>query len=486
MSQKRRVKEGGLDHEAAYRQLPAEEPNHTYVILNTPQGPSLWRHNVLLFGSTASVWSYCRVADFMTWLNRCALLLPMLHFVDDFGSVETDDLAESGFESTQQLGGALGLKFKDSKEQPPARQHKLQGVTVTLADDEATVAMPEVRAERIDAHLKQILLDGQLSPKEASWLAGKLQFVAQSLFGKASAAALRPIYKRAQAGHFRGSQGKWQLSEALREAIGFLRLRLQRSRPRVVRYEVEERAVIYADAFLELDGKRYKPAEIETAPTWGSRPPASFVNGWGFVATIGQRTFFAAGSVPFWFARHFASKRAYIYMLEVVAQLLPLQAVLPARLLLFVVNESARHALTKGFGNCRNLNRLLQVAWQFFEKQSWWPVWQRVASSANVSNGVSRFDFAFTYDQGWEWCASEYEKFFRRLLRAVEASRLRSFELVVLARAVRAVRCEIMVAGVAPMATVACRPAQTLKAGASRTKSTPPAESFQEESRLHL
>ena len=107
-------------------------------------------------------------------------------------------------------------------------------------------------------------------------------------------------------------------------------------------------------------------------------------------------------------------------MLEVVAQLLPLlalQAVLPAQLLLFVDNEPARHALTKGFGNCRNLNRLLEVAWQFFEKQSWWPVWQRVASSANVSDGVSRFDFAFAYDQGW----GEYEKFFRRLLSSVEA-----------------------------------------------------------------
>ena len=82
----------GVDHEAAFRQLPAD-PNHTFVILQTPSGPTLWRHNVLMFGSTASVWSYCRVADFMAWLMRCLLLVPMLHFVDDFGAAETADVA---------------------------------------------------------------------------------------------------------------------------------------------------------------------------------------------------------------------------------------------------------------------------------------------------------------------------------------------------------------------------------------------------------
>ena len=87
----------GLDHEAAYRQLPVENPCHTYVILNTPQGPTLWRHNVLMFGSAASVWSYCRVADFMCWLVRCMLLAPLLHFVDDFGAVRRRSWPTAGF-----------------------------------------------------------------------------------------------------------------------------------------------------------------------------------------------------------------------------------------------------------------------------------------------------------------------------------------------------------------------------------------------------
>ena len=99
----------GLDHESAYRQLPALEPNHTWVVLPTPEGVTLWRHTVLMFGSVASVWSYCRIADFMGWLCRACLFTPALHFVDDFGSAEDDNLALSSFDSSRRLCQALGL-----------------------------------------------------------------------------------------------------------------------------------------------------------------------------------------------------------------------------------------------------------------------------------------------------------------------------------------------------------------------------------------
>ena len=78
----------GLDHESAYRQLPAPDPSHTWVVLPTPERNTLWRHTVLMFGSVASVWSYCRIADLMGWLCRACLFTPALHFVDDFGSAE--------------------------------------------------------------------------------------------------------------------------------------------------------------------------------------------------------------------------------------------------------------------------------------------------------------------------------------------------------------------------------------------------------------
>ena len=35
----------GVDHDAAYRQLPVADPQQTYVILQMPSGPTLWGHN---------------------------------------------------------------------------------------------------------------------------------------------------------------------------------------------------------------------------------------------------------------------------------------------------------------------------------------------------------------------------------------------------------------------------------------------------------
>ena len=60
----------GHDHAGAYRQLPLREPEHAYVLLITPVGPALWSHNVLLFGSAASVWGYNRFGDSLVAVSR--------------------------------------------------------------------------------------------------------------------------------------------------------------------------------------------------------------------------------------------------------------------------------------------------------------------------------------------------------------------------------------------------------------------------------
>ena len=88
------------------------------------------------------------------------------------------------------------------------------------------VAMTTERAERSDSRLKQILLENHLTTHEASSLAGKLQFVAQPLFGKASAAALQADL---QAGHFWASRKDWQLTDGLKEALAFTRMKLRTS-----------------------------------------------------------------------------------------------------------------------------------------------------------------------------------------------------------------------------------------------------------------
>ena len=97
----------GPDHESAYRQFPVAEPNVTWV-MHTPSGPTLL----------------------------------------------------AAFEWTQAMGSAfLGVKFKVSKAQPPAGQHKLLGVSLCLEHDRAVVECTEERRQRLDSMLPQVLFD---------------------------------------------------------------------------------------------------------------------------------------------------------------------------------------------------------------------------------------------------------------------------------------------------------------------------------------
>ena len=127
--------------------------------------------------------------------------------------------------------------------------------------------------------------------------------------------------------------------------------------------------------------------------------------------------------MPYWILRHFCSRRAYIFVLEAVAQILPVLALkqrLPKQLLLFMDNEPSRRALVRGYGKVDSVNKLMQVAWRFLEEAEFRPEWQRVMSSANISDKVSRFDFADAKRMGWTWLQHDWEAEFLRLLNAVK------------------------------------------------------------------
>ena len=58
------------DLHSAYRQYPVQTPSHCYVIVMTPAGPTLWRHRVMPFGATASVFHFNKITDALLWLAR--------------------------------------------------------------------------------------------------------------------------------------------------------------------------------------------------------------------------------------------------------------------------------------------------------------------------------------------------------------------------------------------------------------------------------
>ena len=187
----------GHDHDGAYRQLPLDDPSVAYVLLLTPAGPTLWHHHVLLFGSAASVWAYNRFGDMLSAVARTIACIPVVHYVDDYGSIEPQASARSGFDSFEQINSILGFHMKKSKRQPPERSHRIQGVIISCDDQHIRVAPCPDRVTHITDQLQQHLQSGMMTPEQARKLAGKCSFTTTQLFGRVGRAALRALYDKA-------------------------------------------------------------------------------------------------------------------------------------------------------------------------------------------------------------------------------------------------------------------------------------------------
>ena len=90
---------------------------------------------------------------------------------------------------------------------------------------------------------------------------------------------------------------------------------------------------------------------------------------------------------------------------------------------MFVDNEPARHALSKGFGKDDSINCLLQHTWRHTESLSLRPAWQRVKSAANVSDAVSRGGLRHAWAEGWTHLEHDWDGVFEGLLMGSERFR---------------------------------------------------------------
>jgi hypothetical protein len=122
------------------------------------------------------------------------------------------------------------------------------------------------------------------------------------------------------------------------------------------------------------------------------------------VVRLGGRVFYDHGVVDATTISAFASRRAFIYLLEIVAQVMAQVALarfLPPSFVAFIDNEAGRFALAKGYGRDMSVNGVLAAYWALAAMQGWDPHFERVTSKANVSDAVSREDFSRAVAEGW-------------------------------------------------------------------------------------
>lgn len=414
----------GHDLDSAYRQLPIKHPKFCYVVLALPDGPSLWRHNSMSFGATASVWNFNRYADAVQFLARKMLITPAFHFVDDFAGFEPPSMADSGHRAFSEFFGILGIETKSTKAQPPAPQQRLLGVDLRVEPHAVVVAPCPDRVQKVLVLIDSVLQTNSLAPPLAQKLAGKINFLNTTMFGQCGSAALQPVYARA-ANLNPGGQRDFQLTDALTCALRCIQSILRNSKPKRIPFGMWPfTPVIYADAFFKMNQKLWSLQDPDIPTAWSKSAAPHMLNGWGIVCRVHCGTFFCGGQVPAEVMKPFCSRRAYIYFLEVVSQVLAIvifhESIGPFWVS-FIDNLPGKFALLKGYGRDPAINRLLAFAWAFITQVGGFPHFHYVASHCNVSDGISRGDFSLARKAGWTRLELNLEPFFDILLRVAKS-----------------------------------------------------------------
>ena len=168
----------------------------------------------------------------------------------------------------------------------------------------------------------------------------------------------------------------------------------------------------------------------DVRPTGGCRRASPDVlqnssNGWGavFAAPQGFRQAFRS-AVPVEVLRKTATSKAFIFWLEMLAQVFAVLAVLQhvrGHLLCFVDNSAAQHALAKGYSKDVSFTKVVGCFSRFLASKGVALSFHRVTSSANVSNSVSREDWSlakelrcqleeFDFNEGYLWLSRVSEE----------------------------------------------------------------------------
>ena len=390
----------GHDHDGAYRQLPLDDPSIAYVLLLTPDGPTLWHHHVLLFGSAASVWAYNRFGDMLSAVARTIACIPVVHYVDDYGAIEPTGSAESGFDTFESINSILGFHMKISKKQPPAKSHRIQGVIIECDPDKITVAPCPSRIKNISEQLQEHLRTQLMTPEQARKLAGKCSFTTTQLFGRVGRAALRALYDKA----FSSTD---TINSHTHSAITALLNILQHCQPRQLPLQPQQtqHTIIYTDAFYKEGDQILRCSDLYDQQH-DLTPSSEMTNGWAAVVfhPAAKTPLVFHGTVPPKLLKHFASNKAFIYFLEAWAAIITpilIKPLLTSTYIQLCDNDAATHAIIKGSGSHAPLNNLIGSHWTWHNRSCLRQILHRVPTHANIADPFSRGDFSISTQLHW-------------------------------------------------------------------------------------
>ena len=145
-----------------------------------------------------------------------------------------------------------------------------------------------------------------------------------------------------------------------------------------------------------MNGQTFSSGSESIPTTWSVKQCPTYENGWGFVIHFAGRTIHSAGRIPAKTLKRFCSRKAFIYFLEVTAQLIAFLAMKQFNnqlVLSFIDNTSGLFALQKGYCRDPAICNIVAVTWRLIAHLQWQLHLEWVSSDNNISDCVSRHDF---------------------------------------------------------------------------------------------
>ena len=382
-----------VDLSKAYKQIPVSKASRPFSVLmvhhHETGKPVYFVSRSLPFGASSSVFGFNRVSRSLWHIASLGCKILGGVFFDDFPIVEPEPMCALATRSFEGLLKALGWRYADDpkKFHPFEETFDVLGARINVGGLHGNSLITQNkpgRLAKIDALLKEVQEEDQISRRQAQVIHGNLNFALSFVLGytlKVPARAFAALSTESCKPHKRQVAS---LCDWARSVLSVLSPREVRPGGRL------EPVLVFTDAAYEDD-----------VATWGIvlLDPVS-----GVRTALGGKI--PTSLVSLW--RELGSQQV-ITLAEAFAVLLARvelrQCIKDRRVIFFVDNEGARYSLIKGSSPTLALLQIVQLFHACAEHDRCIPWIERVPSSSNVADFPSRdkTDVALEIIDGLPW-----------------------------------------------------------------------------------
>ena len=330
-----------------------------------------------LFGGKTAQLNFTRIPAWCCQAVAVLFDVAMIHCVDDMLCIERAETATAAYQSWRLFADLCGWDVPDAKSPPPCAMFRVLGATVdlrALPQGAADINIAEDRAADLVQCLQEILRTSYLSSGSAAQTHGRLAFAATQLYGQLGRAKLKPFIRRQH------ERGRTNINHQMLMAIKWWLDILQKPVwPRTIPHGVDRRPTVisYSDGEGSFAG-------VGVA-VW-SKKLCRPQGGMTYVPECLRQLWKEQGaSAPY---------DRDIYEIEAIGPLLVLHTwprILQGALWIhFVDNSAALAAIVRGSSSVWSGDVIVGLTWRVIAELQCTPWFERVESSANPVDGLSR------------------------------------------------------------------------------------------------